>query len=100
MCGQSPCEWDTIGALVLQNVQSEYDVQSAPELGYMLRKSTGQKVTNNKIRFISYKLFIAEKYGHLGHRNRIRCKPCVEDKIRQLFPDMDDNYTGFTAGEE
>jgi len=100
MCGQSPCEWDTIGALVLQNVQSEYDVQSAPEHGYVLRKSTGEKVTNNKIRFISYKLFIAEKYGHLGRGNRIRCKPCVEDKIRQLFPDMENNYTGFTAGEE
>jgi hypothetical protein len=26
MCRQSPCEWDTIGVLVLRNVESEYDV--------------------------------------------------------------------------
>jgi hypothetical protein len=36
MCGQNLCEWDAIGVLVLDNVESEYNIQSAPENGYVL----------------------------------------------------------------
>ncbi len=41
-CRQTLCEWDTIGVLVLDNVESEYIIQSAPENGYVSMKSTGE----------------------------------------------------------
>ena len=100
MCGQTPCEWLTIGTLVLPIIEEEFDILTAVDNGYVKKKSTGEKVPNNTIRFAFYKLFVAEKYGHLGRGNRIRCKPCIEEKVRELFPDLDGNYTGFNAGDD
>ncbi len=100
MCGQTPCEWLTIGTFVLPIIEEEFDIHAAVYNGYVLKKSSGEKVPNNTIRFAFYKLFIAEKYGHLGRGNRIRCKPCIEEKVREFFPDLDGNYTGFNAGDD
>ncbi len=53
--------------------------------GYVKKKSTGGEVPNNMIRFAFYKLVVAEKYGHLGRGNRIRCKPCIDEKSESSF---------------
>ncbi len=100
MCGQTPCEWLTTGMLVLSKIETEFDIHTAVKNGYVLRKSTGGKVPNNTIRFAFYKLFVAEKYGHLGRGDRIRCKPCIKENIREFFPNLDGNYTGFNAGDD
>jgi len=99
MCGQTPCEWITVGSVVEDAILEEFDIGSAATSGAVVKKATGEKVPNNSMRFVCYKMFIAEKYGHLGRGNRIRCKPCVEEKIKELFPDLDNNYTGFSAEE-
>jgi hypothetical protein len=100
MCGQTPCEWLTIGMLALPIIVEEFDVCTAVDNGYVKKKSTGEKVPNNIIRFAFYKLVVAEKYGHLGRGNRIRCKPCIDKKVREFFPDSDGNYTGFNSGDD
>ncbi len=85
---------------MLPIIEEEFDIAAAVDNGYVKKKSTGEKVPNNTIKFAFYNLFVAEEYGHLGRGNHIRCKPCIEEKVREFFPDLDGNYTGFNAGDD
>ena len=40
-------------------------------------------------------MFAREKHGHLGKGNRIPVPNCAVKKIREAFPDAEDNYVGF-----
>ena len=71
MCGQTPCEWITVGSVVEDAILEEFDIRSAATSGAVVKKASGEKVPNNSMRFVCYKMFIAEKYGHLGRGNRI-----------------------------
>ncbi len=66
ICGKTPCEWLEYGVIAVDSFEEEFDVSTALENAYVLDKSTGAKVPNNKIRFSFYKMFMYEKFGHLG----------------------------------
>ncbi len=57
ICGKTPCEWLEYGVIPVDSFEEKFDVSTALENGYVVDKSTGAKVSNNKIRFSFYKIF-------------------------------------------
>jgi hypothetical protein len=100
VCGKIPCEWLEYGVIAMDSFEEKFDISTALENGYVVDKSSGAKVPNNKIRFSFYKMFTYEKFGHLGRGNRIKIPDCVEQQVKAMFPDLDGNYTNFSAEVE
>ena len=81
-CGMSPCESVTYEALL---------------------RTSGEDVSkknhkhNRATRHYLYKLYIATKYGKLGKNHRVRIPDCVEVFIHKLYPDPNNEYTGFRS---
>jgi hypothetical protein len=42
-------------------------------------------------------MFTYEKFGQLGQGNKIKIPNCVEDNVKEHFPDVDSEYTGFSV---
>jgi len=54
-----------------------------------------------KIRYALYRSFTYARYERLGKNNRIKLGRCVEDKIKELFPNPEGvEYTGFQPADE
>ncbi len=53
--------------------------------GYVLEHSTREYVPINNVYFTFYKLFIYERFGHLGRGNWV--PNCVGKKVKAKFPD-------------
>ena len=98
--GKTPCEWLEFGTPALDAIEHKFNVETAIEQGYMVEVETGKRVPNNRIRFSFYQMFTYEKFGHLGRGNRIKIPSCVEDVIKEKFPDLDGNYTNFIGDSE
>jgi hypothetical protein len=98
--GKTPCEWLEYGVIALDSFEEKFDISTAFENGYVVDKSSGAKVPNNKIRFLFYKKFTYEKFGHLGRGNRIKIPDCIEQQVKFMFPDLDGNYTNLSAEEQ
>jgi hypothetical protein len=96
-CGKTPCEWLDYGVLTLGALRAKFNCSTAIEQGYVVELATQKQVPNNKVRFVMYRMCTYEKYGFLGKGNRIKFPSCVEGKIKEIFPDLDGNYTNFTA---
>jgi hypothetical protein len=96
-CAKTPCEWIEYGIPMLQQVQEKFNTETAKSAGHCIAKSNGDEVPNNKVRFMCYRYFIYEKYGHLGKGNRMKLPDCVEKKIKEEFPSLDGTYTNFRA---
>ena len=79
-CGLSPCEAETYKVL-LQKAGDE-----------MSKKNNHH---NRATRHHLYKLYTATKYGKLGRSHRVRIPECVEESIHDMFPDPNNEYTGF-----
>jgi len=94
ICGGTPCEWDEYGAEMLENLEATYPKD---DQGQHIDPSTGLPVPLNTVRFALYQSFIYLKYGHLGRFNRIPLPQCIEDKIKETYPDPDGNFVGFQA---
>ena len=47
-----------------------------------------------------YRMFTYLKYGHLGRGVRIPIPECVVAKIREKYPDPDEEYMGFMESTE
>ena len=63
--------------------------------------STHEIVPMKKIRYALYRSFTYARYGQLGKNNRIKLGRCVEDKIKELFPNPEGvEYTGFQPADE
>jgi len=99
MCGKVPCKWIEYGLPVVEEIKTRYILDTAVSKGYVIEHNTGQKVNNEKLRFTSYTMFTYEKFGHVGKGHRIKLPLCVEGKIKEMFPNIDGNYTGFQAAE-
>ena len=57
-------------------------------------------VNNNACwRFTAYRQYIMWHWGKLGYGNRKVIPSCVVRKIREKFPDPNNNYTGFLDTE-
>ncbi len=88
------------GVAALDFFEEKFDVSIALENGYVVDKSSGAKVPNNKIRFLFYEMFTYEKFGHIGRGNRIKKPDCIDQQVKQKFPDLDGNYTNYSAEVE
>ena len=91
MCGSMPCEWIEFGTSLLENVNMTHPTDGDGER----IDDRNVVVDNARVRKTSYKMFIREKYGHLGKGNRIPVPNCVVIKIREAFPDPEDKHMGF-----
>jgi len=99
ICGKSPCEWYEFGLPAVQELESKINTATAKVDGFVVDNSTGEHVPNNKVRYSCYRMFTYEKYGHLGHGNRMKLPNCVEVKIKERFPFMEGCYTNFQPGD-
>jgi len=95
-CGKTPCEWLDYGVLTLGALTAKFNCSTAIEHGYVVELATQKQVPNNKVRFAMYRMCTYEKYGFLGKGNRIKFPSCVEGKVKEIFPDLDGNYTNFS----
>ena len=95
VCAKTPCEWIEHGIPCLRDLKGRYRIEDATTNGYVIEINSGAQIPNNKMRFTFYKLFTYEKFGHLGKGMRIKIPVCVENKIRDLFPSLDGEYTNF-----
>jgi hypothetical protein len=99
-CGKTPCEWIEFGLPMLGEVQSKFDISTGKTEGYVVELSNGEHIPNKNIRYLSYRLFTYEKFGHLGHGNRVKLPNCVEGKIKEFFPELSGTYTNFQAAND
>ena len=99
ICGKSPCEWIEFGLPAISELKNRFCIDTAKSHGYIVDISNGEHVPNKNVRFSCYRLFTYEKYGHLGHGNRMKLPDCVEAVIKETFPDLDGMYTNFQAGD-
>jgi hypothetical protein len=95
-CGKTPCEWLKFGVIALESIKEKINTELSAT-GFVIEKNSGESISNNRICFSFYKMFSYEKFGHLGHGNRIKIRKCVEDKVKEYFPDLDGEYTGFSV---
>jgi hypothetical protein len=100
VCGGTPCQWDEFGDDLLEQanemfVQTMSVADDGSAVMVLVNKSSGELVNNNTARYHLYKMFTYLKYGHLGKGNRVRIPSCVQDMIREHFPDPSNQYTGF-----
>jgi hypothetical protein len=58
--------------------------------------STNISLINKSCRHDAYQTYTRAKCGHMGKGRRVPLPTCVVDGIRANFPDMDNNYVGFT----
>jgi hypothetical protein len=59
-----------------------------------MAKSMGK--TNKEIRFMLYRHMCTVLYGYLGKHNRQQLPTCVTSKIKEDFPEMnEDDYVGY-----
>jgi hypothetical protein len=85
---------------MLGEVQSKFDISTGKTEGYVVELSNGEHIPNKNIRYLSYRLFTYEKFGHLGHGNRVKLPNCVEGKIKEFFPELSGTYTNFQAAND
>jgi hypothetical protein len=85
-CEQIPCEWLHYGHSVVDSVQEKCN--SSP--------SNDISLINKSCRHDTYRTYTRAKYGYMGKGRRVPLPACVFDGIRANFPDMDNNYVGFT----
>ncbi len=43
ICGQTPCEWITVGNVVVDSILDELEIGSAATTGAVVKKATGEK---------------------------------------------------------
>ena len=50
---------------------------------------------NSRLRYSAYRTSTSFIYGKLGHRKRTPLPSCLVAKIRDIYPSLDGQYTGF-----
>ncbi len=101
--GGTPCQRVEFGDDLLeqgnemfgQTASVSADASSVIVLVKRCKGEIGEIVNNALARYQLCSMFTYLKYGHLGRGNRICLPECVEDKIREHFPDPQNHYTNF-----
>ncbi len=65
----------------LHIIEQTFNVKIAIGKGFEAEVETGQQNPNNRIWFSVYRMFMYEKFGHIGHGNKIKIPSCL--RIRQ-----------------
>jgi len=98
LCGGTPCDWLEYSGELLREIDEKFPKDSN---GNRMDGSTHEAVPMKKIRYALYRSFTYARYERLGKNNRIKLGRCVEDKIKELFPNPEGvEYTGFQPADE
>ena len=91
MCGSMPCEWIEFGKSLLENANVIHPKDGDGE------RSDDKNVVADDERVLktSCRMLTRAKHGHLGKGNIIPLPNCVLQKIRDAFPDPEDDHVGF-----
>ena len=104
-CGGTPCKWEEFGDEIAQR---EQEMRRSMNLivacdhngSQIVNKNTKERLENKEMRKSMYRMFTYLKYGHLGRGVRIPIPECVVAKIREKYPDPDEEYMGFMESTE
>ena len=104
-CGGTPCEWEEFGDDIAQREQEmrkslSLIVACDHEGSQIVDRNTKQRLESKEMRKSMYRMFTYLKYGHLGRGVRIPIPECVVGKIREKYPDPDEDYMGFRESTE
>ena len=104
-CGGTPCKWEEFGDEIAQREQEMR--RSLTVIGacdhdgsQIVDKNTKERLENKEMRKSMYRMFTYLKYGHLCRGVRIPIPECVVAKIREKYPDPDEEYMGFMESTE
>jgi len=92
VCEGYPCEWEEFAEQLIIQLDLTYPKNGD---GKYMDNETHEELTPRNLRYFLYRQFTVLKWGHLGKRRRVKIPGCVEEKIRELFPDPDGVYVGF-----
>ena len=88
LCNSVPCLWKEYGKIVLEGCIVWESIGL---------RNTSREVKNRKCRYYCYKEFTRHMHGSLGKGNRIQLPRCIQDKIREKFPNKSSRgYVGFS----
>jgi len=93
-CEQIPCEWSVYGPTVVDSVRATHGTMSGTVMG------SKACLKNKSCRHDAYRTYTRTKFGYLGKGRRIPLPACVVNGIRDIFPDANDNYVGFTPTDD
>ena len=93
-CGENPCDWDSFGEQIIQGALACFPyIEGEPNVPE--DESDVIVTKKNIVRKHCYHCYVYSCYGHLGKGNRVHVPSCVAEKIRERFPEDDDNnYMG------
>ena len=98
-CGAGPCEWEQYGRQAIDMVLGEFILDSNSP-GMYIHTRDNSTVGRSAVRKATYRIFTYLKYGHLGKGNRVPIPECVLCRIREAFPEEnEENYVGFQESE-
>ena len=87
-CRENPCIWltyqDSMKEAMMEWVDFETSTKGCPPKNNITRKET-------------YKWFIRMKYGYLGKGKRVEIPACFLARVREIYPDEEEDYIGFKA---
>jgi hypothetical protein len=99
-CMDENCDWSKHGETLINQVTKEFVGRMVDECGIVVDGcNSGTVIGNKQLRFVAYSLYTNLKYGYLGKRNRVPIPSCVEQGIRENFPDSNKCYIGFKVAK-
>jgi hypothetical protein len=95
----SPCDWLTYGPGILSHLNNNYVGFYMNEDGNVVHDQVDKAtaIKNWQLHFLAYSAFTSAKHGYLGKKNHTSLPLCVQNGIRDQFPDVDKNYVSFRA---
>ena len=101
-CNCHPCDWTAIGPDIISHLMEKYVgcfIDMDGNVTGVMTDSTS-KVTNRHLRYLAYCAFSAAKHGYLGRKKRIPLPHCVENGVKEKYPDECEAYVGFQYAKE
>ena len=93
VCGECPCEWIRYGELLIQSGEQQFPNVLREE--NVLQGDVHDAVQRRKARKFVYRLYVYNRYGHLGRGRRVKIPLCVRDRIRERWPEANaEDYMG------
>ena len=87
-CLSDPCLWHLYCRQISEECQMLENNQT---------ESIVDEEAARRYRFHAYKTFVRIHHGYLGRSRRVKIPQCVLLGIHDLWPDVDNNYTGHRA---
>lgn len=100
-CKMDSCDWVKYGDEIITYLNANYVGHFTDDKGNVVAEASENcaLVTNRQLRYLAYAAFTSAKHGHLGKKKRIPLPDCVVSGIRDVYPDVDNEYVGFKPAE-